>query len=61
MDDASFSTEATVTVDGFDRERLLELVNRVERDIALVESAMNDIEQGDQAGVEAVMSALGTP
>lgn len=45
--------------DGFDRDRLLDLVDRLERDVALVEGAMNDIEIGDQSGVDAALAALG--
>jgi len=45
--------------DDFDRDRLLDLVDRLERDVALVEGAMNDIENGDQAGVDAALAALG--
>ncbi len=44
---------------GFDRDRLLDIVDGLERDIALVEGAMNDIENGDQAGVDAALTALG--
>ena len=43
---------------GFDRERLLDLVDGLERDIALVEGAMSDIESGDDDAVDAALAAL---
>lgn len=43
----------------FDRERLVTVVDRLERDIALVESAMDDLERGDQISLDAALAALG--
>ena len=49
------STTATVT---FDRDRLLDLVGDLERDIALVETAMEDIERDNYDSVDAALVAL---
>ena len=49
------SSTATVT---FDRDRLLDLVGDLERDIALVETAMEDIERDNYDSVDAALVAL---
>ena len=49
------STPAAVT---FDRDRLLDLVSDLERDIALVETAMDDIERDNYDSVDAALVAL---
>jgi hypothetical protein len=49
------STTAPVT---FDRDRLLDLVGDLERDIALVETAMEDIERDNYDSVDAALVAL---
>ena len=45
----------------FDRDRLLDLVSDLERDIALVETAMDDIEHDNYDSVDAALIALATP
>src|SRR5690349_21678757 len=42
----------------FDRDRLLDLVGDLERDIALVETAMEDIERDNYDSVDAALVAL---
>jgi hypothetical protein len=42
----------------FDRDRLLDLVSDLERDISLVETAMEDIEQDNYDSVDAALVAL---
>jgi hypothetical protein len=42
----------------FDRDRLLDLVSDLERDIALVETAMDDIEHDNYDSVDAALVAL---
>ena len=42
----------------FDRDRLLDLVSDLERDISLIETAMDDIEQDNYDGVDAAFVAL---
>jgi hypothetical protein len=42
----------------FDRDRLLDLVGDLERDIALVETAMEDIERDNHDSVDAALVAL---
>ena len=42
----------------FDRDRLLDLVSDLERDISLIETAMEDIEQDNYDGVDAAFVAL---
>ena len=42
----------------FDRDRLLDLVSDLERDIALVETAMDDIEHDHFESVDAALVAL---
>ena len=42
----------------FDRDRLLDLVSDLERDIALVETAMEDIESDNYDSVDAALIAL---
>lgn len=59
MDSEQFSDQrsapATVT---FDRDRLLDLVSDLERDIALVETAMDDVERDNYDSVDAALTAL---
>ena len=42
----------------FDRDRLLDLVGDLERDVSLVETAMEDIEQDNYDSVDAALVAL---
>jgi hypothetical protein len=42
----------------FDRDRLLDLVSDLERDISLVETAMEDIEHDNYDSVDAALVAL---
>ena len=42
----------------FDRDRLLDLVGDLERDISLIETAMEDLEQDNYDGVDAAFVAL---
>ena len=42
----------------FDRDRLLDLVGDLERDISLVETAMEDIERDNYDSVDAALMAL---
>ena len=53
-----FPTSSPAT---FDRDRLLDLVSDLERDIALVETAMDDIEHDNYDSVDAALIALATP
>ena len=48
-------TNATAT---FDRDRLLDLVSDLERDVSLIETAMEDLEQDNYDGVDAAFVAL---
>ena len=45
----------------FDRDRLLDLVSDLERDISLVETAMDDIEHDNYDSVDAALIALAVP
>ena len=45
----------------FDRDRLLDLVSDLERDISLVETAMEDIESDNYDSVDAALIALAGP
>jgi hypothetical protein len=45
----------------FDRDGLLDLVSDLERDISLIETAMDDIERDHYDGVDAALVALATP
>ncbi|MEO8696257.1 MAG: hypothetical protein ABI658_22260 [Acidimicrobiales bacterium] len=45
----------------FDRDRLLDLVSDLERDIALVENAMEDIEHDNYDSADAALVALVGP
>jgi hypothetical protein len=49
---------STTTAVTFDRDRLLDLVGDLERDIALVETAMEDIERDNYDSVDAALVAL---
>ena len=42
----------------FDRDRLLDLVSDLERDVSLVETAMDDIEHDNYDSVDAALVAL---
>jgi hypothetical protein len=42
----------------FDRDRLLDLVSDLERDVSIVETAMEDIEQDNYDSVDAALVAL---
>jgi hypothetical protein len=44
--------------DSFDRERVLGLLDRLERDIALVEAAMGHVEAGEHESFAAAISVL---
>ncbi|MEO5842747.1 MAG: hypothetical protein ABIQ73_16745 [Acidimicrobiales bacterium] len=50
-----FPATSTAT---FDRDRLLDLVGDLERDIAIVETAMEDIEHDNYDSVDAGLAAL---
>ena len=56
--------DVTVTDAGaeqtFNRDRLLELVDGLERDIALVEEAMDALESGNDDSVDAVLAVFGS-
>jgi hypothetical protein len=62
MDHEQFSDRApapsSVT---FDRDRLLDLVSDLERDVALVETAMEDVERENYDSVDAALVALTRP
>ena len=45
----------------FDRDRLLDLVSDLERDISIVETAMEDIERDNYDSVDAALVALAGP
>ena len=45
----------------FDRDRLLDLVSDLERDVSIVETAMEDIEQDNYDSVDAALVALAGP
>ena len=45
----------------FNRDRLLELVDGLERDIALVEEAMDALESENDDSVDAVLAVFGAP
>jgi hypothetical protein len=49
---------STPEADSFDRERVLGLLDRLERDIAMVEAAMGHVEAGEHASFEAAISVL---
>jgi hypothetical protein len=44
--------------DGFDRARVLGVVARIERDVALVEQAMTSLEAGEHRAAESALSVL---
>ncbi len=46
------------TADAFDRERVLALLDELERDVAIIESAMASVEAGDHESYDAAMTAL---
>jgi hypothetical protein len=52
------STTSSAT---FDRDRLLDLVSDLERDISIVETAMDDIERDNYDSVDAALIALVPP
>jgi hypothetical protein len=59
MDSERISDQApTISSATFDRDRLLDLVSDLERDISLIETAMEDIEQDNYDGVDAAFVAL---
>ena len=45
----------------FDRDRLLDLVSDLERDVSLVETAMEDLERDNYDSVDAALVALAGP
>jgi hypothetical protein len=50
--------EDPADADGFDRERVLRLLDRLETDIGVVEAAMEHAESGDQAAFAAAVAPL---
>lgn len=50
--------EPSAAGDGFDRVRVLEVVARIERDVALVEQAMTSLEAGEHRAAESALSVL---
>ena len=62
MDSEQFSDRFPPTSSAtFDRDRLLDLVSDLERDISLVETAMEDIERDNYDSVDAALIALAGP
>jgi hypothetical protein len=51
-------TSADDTDDSFDRERVLELLDCLERDVALVEAAMGHVEAGEHESFTAAIGVL---
>jgi hypothetical protein len=47
--------------DGFDRDRVLRLLDRLERDVTAVEAAMEHAESGDQEAFAAAVAPLESP
>jgi hypothetical protein len=47
--------------DGFDRDRVLRLLDRLERDVVAVEAAMEHAESGDQEAFAAAVAPLESP
>jgi hypothetical protein len=58
MDSEQISDRSAPSPVTFDRDRLLDLVGDLERDIALVETAMEDIERDNYDSVDAALVAL---
>ena len=52
------TTSSATSSASFDRDRLLDLVGDLERDVALVETAMEDIEHDNYDSVDAALVAL---
>ena len=52
------TTSSAASSASFDRDRLLDLVGDLERDVALVETAMEDIEHDNYDSVDAALVAL---
>jgi hypothetical protein len=59
MDESTTTTDAPPEP-AFSRDRLLDLVDGLERDIALVEEAMEAMELGNELSVDAALAALAT-
>ena len=59
MDGEQFSDRLPTTSSAtFDRDRLLDLVSDLERDVSLVETAMDDIEHDNYDSVDAALVVL---
>ena len=55
---ANASPTAAAMPDNFDRERVLTLLDRLERDIATVEAAMGHVEAGEHESYAAALTVL---
>jgi hypothetical protein len=55
---ASTPEAESESADGFDRERVLRLLDRLERDIAAVELAMGHVESGEHDAYAVAVSSL---
>jgi hypothetical protein len=54
----SMSNVPPTPADSFDRERVLTLLDRLERDIAVVEAAMVHVEAGEHESFDAAVAVL---